>query len=316
MQHIAILGYIIILMVGSWAAFTTLQMYRRFGMPLLKSLFFYLIVFNVSIFLYLTGRYAWLNLVSRGSIVADPTLELVLRVSILITEIGLAYTMVRTAVELRGRIRLQRLNRAFAAATGGFAVVYLIGSSLKTDSGWLVLSNLAVLYGSRAVIIGVLAGLAIQKPTALDPGRRRVVRGFAYLMLSGFLPYVALFLLPDPYRTVALAATRLWLNVVPLAWIRNYFLPYYVTQRTTAKDDFLDNLAREYKISKREREIMELILEGKSNKEIEEQLFISFHTVKNHVYNLYQKLGVKSRGQLAHMVMRSSHEASDPTAKS
>lgn len=39
----------------------------------------------------------------------------------------------------------------------------------------------------------------------------------------------------------------------------------------------------------------------KSNKEIEALLFISYHTVKNHICNLYQKLGVKHRGELVHL---------------
>ena len=52
-------------------------------------------------------------------------------------------------------------------------------------------------------------------------------------------------------------------------------------------------------VSAREREIVKLLLKGKSNKEIEDALFISMGTVKNHVYNIFQKLGVKNRGQLA-----------------
>ena len=68
---------------------------------------------------------------------------------------------------------------------------------------------------------------------------------------------------------------------------------------------FLDVMLQNYSISNREREIMELILQGKSNKEIEDILFISYNTVKNHIYNLYQKLGVKSRGQMIHFVLES-----------
>jgi DNA-binding CsgD family transcriptional regulator len=135
-------------------------------------------------------------------------------------------------------------------------------------------------------------------------------------MLSGYLPYVGSYLLPDPFSSYGSAVTQLWLNIIPIIWIRGFFLPHYVTIPKTAEGAVLDSLVREHKISKREREIMELILEGKSNKEIEEQLFISFNTVKNHIYNLYQKLGVKSRGQLMHLVMKGNHTASDPPEKS
>jgi ligand-binding sensor domain-containing protein/DNA-binding CsgD family transcriptional regulator len=62
----------------------------------------------------------------------------------------------------------------------------------------------------------------------------------------------------------------------------------------SAMEQFLNR----YNISQREKEIIHLILEGKSNKEIEETLFISMGTVKNHVYNIYQKLDVNNRAQL------------------
>ncbi|MCP4217538.1 MAG: response regulator transcription factor [bacterium] len=57
-----------------------------------------------------------------------------------------------------------------------------------------------------------------------------------------------------------------------------------------------------YKISKREKEILDLLLQGKSNKDIEDELYISINTVKAHVYNVFQKFGVKSRLQLMHFL--------------
>ncbi|MCX6557889.1 MAG: LuxR C-terminal-related transcriptional regulator [Candidatus Aminicenantes bacterium] len=51
-------------------------------------------------------------------------------------------------------------------------------------------------------------------------------------------------------------------------------------------------------ISQREKEIVMLLLKGKSNKEIEDALFIAMGTVKNHIYSIYQKIGVKNRAQL------------------
>jgi tetratricopeptide (TPR) repeat protein/DNA-binding CsgD family transcriptional regulator len=51
-------------------------------------------------------------------------------------------------------------------------------------------------------------------------------------------------------------------------------------------------------ITSREGEIVRLLLEGKDSKQITEELFISDHTVKNHIHHVYQKLGVKNRIQL------------------
>jgi DNA-binding CsgD family transcriptional regulator len=50
-------------------------------------------------------------------------------------------------------------------------------------------------------------------------------------------------------------------------------------------------------LSKREREVLTLITEGFSNGEIAERLAISEKTVRNHVTNLFDKLGVWTRAQ-------------------
>lgn len=57
-----------------------------------------------------------------------------------------------------------------------------------------------------------------------------------------------------------------------------------------------ENLAN-FKISKRELEILSLIAAGKSNQEIASVLFISVSTVKTHIANLFTKLDVKRRTQ-------------------
>jgi LuxR family transcriptional regulator of csgAB operon len=60
-----------------------------------------------------------------------------------------------------------------------------------------------------------------------------------------------------------------------------------------------------YNISHREKEIIRLVLKGKSNKDIEDRLYISLKTVKSHIYNIYQKLRVKNRLELIHLIQKS-----------
>lgn len=51
-------------------------------------------------------------------------------------------------------------------------------------------------------------------------------------------------------------------------------------------------------LTKRERNIFEAILQGKSNQEICDELFISSRTVENYTSRLYAKINVKSREEL------------------
>ena len=52
-------------------------------------------------------------------------------------------------------------------------------------------------------------------------------------------------------------------------------------------------------LSTREREIVGLIAQGFKNKDMAERLFISEQTVKNHLHNIFDKLGVSDRLELA-----------------
>ena len=52
-------------------------------------------------------------------------------------------------------------------------------------------------------------------------------------------------------------------------------------------------------LTNREREVLDLIAQGKSNQEIAEILFITLKTVKTHVSNILAKLGVEDRTQAA-----------------
>jgi len=61
------------------------------------------------------------------------------------------------------------------------------------------------------------------------------------------------------------------------------------------------NHADKYKkdsiLTKREKEVFEILVQDKTTKEIAAQLFISEKTVRNHISNTIQKLGVKGRAQ-------------------
>ena len=53
------------------------------------------------------------------------------------------------------------------------------------------------------------------------------------------------------------------------------------------------------RMTKREREVMELISDGLTNKEIGNILHLSPYTIKSHVHNILEKLALNTRVQIA-----------------
>jgi DNA-binding NarL/FixJ family response regulator len=64
-------------------------------------------------------------------------------------------------------------------------------------------------------------------------------------------------------------------------------------------------------LSDREKEIVQLVAQGFRNREIGEKLFISEQTVKNHLHNIFDKLGVSDRLELALYAIH--HRVIDPS---
>ena len=67
-------------------------------------------------------------------------------------------------------------------------------------------------------------------------------------------------------------------------------------------------------ISGRELEVLELLAQGSSNKEIARKLRIGVSTVKNHVHNILDKLQVCRRGEAAALVRSQFHASSLPSS--
>ena len=67
---------------------------------------------------------------------------------------------------------------------------------------------------------------------------------------------------------------------------------------TGALQKRLDYIAETHFLTEREREVMELAYHRMTNPEIAEKLCISKYTVKNHMHNIFEKLGISARADL------------------
>lgn len=68
-------------------------------------------------------------------------------------------------------------------------------------------------------------------------------------------------------------------------------------------------------ISERESAVLKLVIQGQTNTVIAEHLYISVNTVKNHLKNIYKKMGVSSRAQAVGKYLESSKTTENSISK-
>ncbi len=108
-----------------------------------------------------------------------------------------------------------------------------------------------------------------------------------YLFLENKLAFLTTELVERKYQRSIMIILFLMSGLVGLI-----FLIFRVKNKKSHSLFYTDDL------SKQEKVIRSLILEGKSNKEIANELFISLSTVKSHISSIYNKLRVSNRQEL------------------
>jgi DNA-binding CsgD family transcriptional regulator len=78
---------------------------------------------------------------------------------------------------------------------------------------------------------------------------------------------------------------------------------YFFKPKEKPSGEVVSSFIKTYYISKREKEIIQMLVEGRANKYIAEKLFISESTVKNHIYNIFQKTESKNRVELVNKAL-------------
>ena len=136
--------------------------------------------------------------------------------------------------------------------------------------------------------------------------QKRYIRVFgSWYLLYMILSCISFFLIPlheiVPYIFIFIFLS--W-HLIPILFL-NMYLEKYHGQTASQEIDFESKLSlfvEDFEISKREREVIQLLCKGLSNQEISDALFISLQTVKDHIHNIFVKTGVKNRVQLINLI--------------
>ena len=190
-----------------------------------------------------------------------------------------------------------------------FLIISLVIIIGKSDGDWVYAMNLTFSYhlfsGSMFMVFHGFTSFFYRKK-ARGWEQERLLTGIwaTFLPLLVLFPLDLVFFWNHAFKFTYLSFSAF---VVYLYYFisRRYFLTYEAVNEAsvTLQTEFLE----EHDVSAREQEIIALLIQGLSNREIAEKLFISPNTVKTHIKNIYAKLGVTNRMLLFSLLQKKSN---------
>ncbi len=303
---------VVVLLVGAWAILDFRHKSRRLPDAPLPDLLRYLIFYNIIELETFLMIYFDSNLTppqSESFFSWYKGVDWPLRTVLVL---GLYVFQYKTIAWLRGKKLPKWVLPALGLFTAILMIVFILDMrfpNILPKSPYVNFWNLHIWPLNLLAMIWLIR-LWSENRQGPDPDRRRANRAFAWLFIVRIPVLLAVVLLsPGPFDFWNITVTRLmalYTNLMPLFWLQAYFLPWAgsLGKIISGRVD-MASLQKKHGLSAREMEILNLMIDGKSYKQMEETLHISIHTVKSHVYNLYRKLKVKNRHQLIHMISTS-----------
>jgi len=221
--------------------------------------------------------------------------------------IALCWLFIRFAFALLQKPIPRPLTTVFAVFWGIFFVGFVFAEvryfqtgSMAATHFWEVVFNV----GLTVCFFGADLILLAQARNLPDRGRKTLAKTLA-------IAYLASFLIPLSGRAFASSLFRQWMIIeyvfllvfnAGIAAYIGFHLRRHVQPAGVGNEGRVGpEIFSRFRITRREQDVVRGILEGRSNAEIAAAFFISEKTVETHVYNVYQKTGVKSRVQLLNL---------------
>jgi DNA-binding CsgD family transcriptional regulator len=303
---ILLVTFVFCLGVAVAAVLVSRQLVTTFNTELHKQFFYYLVAFYAFAFYGIWGQIltrallAWLD-TDTAAVEAVAAFVPLLGVPFLVMSWVMLINMGHTIVgRTPGRGWLFFHAGVFLLLVlGSWLAVRVLGTPGRYLDANLGIVEAAGMTGAELVYFAALLAIVLGAPAGDD--RRKVLSRFSLLLGAAFLArslLSAVVLLDVRLAGPALLAF-FGSNLGPLFYLRatsdSAFKP---VKAEVATPKGIEHVLAHHGITKRERQVVEKICLGKTNKQIAEELFISLQTVKDHTHRIYSKLGVKSRMQL------------------
>jgi len=224
---------------------------------------------------------------------------------ILLLGISLLF-FVETTARICGRVLPRFFIPAYLSAWAGVIVVgaFFFGPAANGRPSLPAIMTFLLKSGT---ILSCFAFILAMARKSTDRMLGSFQRRFAWSYLAGFLFFqlsvagmVPVHPFPDPNYIIA--AIQIGFHFPVLAIIARFLERQAINRPPPVDHPRLDDELATFGVTPREVEIIGLVMRGYSNREVEEELFISLETVKKHIFNVYRKLGVKNRVQLSNFI--------------
>lgn len=244
---------------------------------------------------------------------AAGSLEIIKILGMLFSSIGLIYFFVAAVHKVTGAEFQRNEKELYLVITSIFvllssAILYilyykqLISRSVAFHSGFF-LANIILAVG---VIYAVV--IFIQYKDVIHQRMKRFSK--AILVIIGIMVPLSIFLniiqywwhfsFPIAFSPIAYLIT----NIVAIIEALKYYIAAIKEEsvikvnENNSNKSMAEDFFEEYHLTQREQEIIKWVMKGHTNKEIGDMLFISQHTARNHIYNIFKKTGIKNRFEL------------------
>lgn len=166
----------------------------------------------------------------------------------------------------------------------------LWGRAVFINYGISITSNLLI----RLIVYVSLGYTLIRALRTSSPVKKPMLQFAAFY----FILETASIIISDCFKLLRYVDSIEYLvNIlIPFIFIIPFLNSLYPKAELT--NNRLQTLMQTYGFSDREMSIIQLICDGKLNKEIADQLGLAENTIKSHIFNIYKKLNVKNRVEL------------------
>jgi DNA-binding CsgD family transcriptional regulator len=301
------------LVAGAIAILLAYQLMRKYQLAFVSSYFYYLV------FLYIFGSYSLIGtgILEHllGSMDADQDTIRSSRIFATLPGIPLLflslYALIRSFTEVLSRKLLKSISILYFILSFLGLLLYGIWAFrlFRLEQG----TYHQFLEFQRWIFSGLLIGtylalfvISMIFSRKMVFHKRKFARSSGWIYLLYMILTCSSFLLSGLHELLPFVFIIFFLSwhLIPILFMSLYLAKYH-NDTTTLQVNFEESLlsfAGKFEISKREKDVIQLICKGLSNQEISDALFISLQTVKDHTHRIFTKTGVKNRVQLTNLI--------------